>query len=70
MNTYSYKAARMTRIIRSTRVAFTEGNRTKFGTVIDVMHDHYKIECDDGCTRRILKERVEAVTPPTNAHTG
>jgi hypothetical protein len=62
MNTWTVSAARMVRVTRGTRVAFTEGLRIKFGEVTDVLHDHYRIACADGCVRRILKERVEPLT--------
>lgn len=63
VNTWTVNTRKMVKVTRGTRVAFTEGLRTKFGTVLDVLHDHHRIAGDDGCTRRILKERVEALTP-------
>lgn len=55
-------ASRMQTVTRGSRVAFCEGLRMKLGTVDRVDHDHYRIACDDGFFRRVLKERVEALT--------
>jgi hypothetical protein len=63
MNVWSLRASRMVRVTRGSRVTFTEGQRTKFGTVVQVMHDKFRIVGEDGCTRSILHERVEGLTP-------
>lgn len=61
MNTWTIRQHRMVIVTRGSRVTFTEGLRTKWGTVLDVLHDHHRIKGDDGLIRRILKERVAAV---------
>lgn len=63
MTRWTLRASKLIKVTRGAAVAFTEGRRTKFGTVIRVDHDHYLIEDREGIRRRILHERVEALTP-------
>jgi hypothetical protein len=52
----------MTKIVRGSPVAFTVGQRVKFGTVVEVRHDHYRISDHSGDVYTVLHERVEALT--------
>lgn len=62
MSQWTLRASRMTKIVRGSAVAFTVGKRVKFGTVVEVRHDHYRVSDHEGTVHTVLHERVEALT--------
>jgi hypothetical protein len=64
MNTWTLRASRMMQIRCGSDVAFTVAQRTRFGRVVEVRHDHFRIVASDGSIYTILKEKVEALTTP------